>query len=82
MYTMFDGSEQGRLVRTASGLRQFNTQEGFAEVSYKDQIRALEKERVEEAMYTPLPEEEDDDEVQALTQFGLSAGFGHTPPTL
>ena len=56
----------GRLVRTASGLRQFDTQEGFSEVSYKDQIRALEKERVEEAMYEPLPEVSYRDQIRAL----------------
>ena len=45
----------GRMVRTVSGRRQFRTDEGFARVSYEDQIRALEREMFAEAMEQPLP---------------------------
>ena len=48
----------GRMVRTVSGRRQFNTRDGFYEVSFEDQMRASEKELDVEAQYAPLPDEE------------------------
>ena len=50
----------GRMVRTVSGRRQFNTRDGFYEVSFEDQMRALEKELDEEAQYVPLPDDDGD----------------------
>ena len=52
------------MVRTVSGRRQFNTRDGCYEVSFEDQMRALEKELDEEAQYVPLPD--DDEEVQPM----------------
>ena len=52
------------MVRTVSGRRQFNTRDGFYEVSFEDQMRALEKELDEEAQYVPLPG--DDEEMESM----------------
>ena len=45
----------GRLVRTVSGNRTFNTVDSASEVSVRDQIRALEKDWMEQACFVPLP---------------------------